>query len=181
MELYHATTKTYQIGKTYNAKDYKDYSHFYNRLSSEGKEVVDKLDSFRPEGIPARKTSMFFFSNLDYCSYFAHNEYSNVPIRVYKVNVPDAKGGFPMCLVQTIFKQIISIKDEVIAAMIDEYWNPKDDWNFMEYIGQQMTIIEECEVTKKHIVANMHYNIDCEFANTKQYLKNHQSHIEAHE
>ena len=174
MELNHAKTKSYQIGITYNANDYKNHNHFFNRLSSKEKEIVEILDSFRPEGVLERKTSIFFFSNPNYCSYFCSKEYPNVPIHVYKVNVPNAKGGFPMCLVQTILKQINNMKDELIRAIIDEYWNPKNDWNFMEYVGQQMTIIEECEVTNKisQAMAAEQYIDDIEKAkNSKIYRK----------
>ena len=164
MELYHATTKTYQIGETYFAKDYKGYNHFYNSLSEEKKEVELKLDNFRPQDTPERKTSIFFFDNPNYCSYYCSKQYPKVPIHVYKVNVPDAKGGFPICIVHFILKNIRNI--ELIDRMIDEYWNPKKDWNILEYLGKQMTIIEECETTNNIVSVSMLYNVDVEQASS---------------
>ncbi len=157
MELYHATVLEYQKGCTYTIADYEGENHFYQNLNSEKKAVEEKLERCRPKDIFQRSKCFFFFDNPNYCAYFFSKEYPNEPIHIYKVEVPNAKGGFPMCLVNEGLKQI-----EQIEYIVKEYWCPNQKWFFLEYLGDQMTVIEEIIGSNNCIMALMHYDIDIE-------------------
>ncbi|MBQ1177208.1 MAG: hypothetical protein IIX52_06595 [Paludibacteraceae bacterium] len=159
MELYHATIKEYENGQTYSIDDYEGDNYFYTKLNDEQKKVEELLEESRNQDTPQRRKCFFFFDNLDYCSYFFSRQYPGEPFHVYKVNVEDVRGGFPMCMVNAIKNNI-----ELAPMMVDEYWEPKSKWNVLEYLSNKMIIIEECEVNNNHISASYQYNLDSEKA-----------------
>lgn len=46
--------------------------------------------------------------------------------------------AFPMCLTDALIKD--SLEHNIKIA--DEYWKPQKDWKFLEYLSNQMEILE---------------------------------------
>lgn len=64
-----------------------------------------------------------------------------------------------MCLINEAYRRYK--KGQNYQQIVSEYWDPQPEWNVLEYLGTNMTILEECNVYND-IIATMHYDIDIE-------------------
>lgn len=135
MELYHASRHPLHIGLTLDSRR-RCISQFAERA----------LESARPDICHSRLTS-FFASDVpaDAWHYLA-KELENEPrailnARLYRVSMSDFQRR-PMALVDAIEKRR---DDPCVSHMAREYWTPSSKWKFWEYLGPQMTPLEEIE------------------------------------
>jgi len=120
----------------------------------------DILESCRPRTKFSRIDSVFALDRPEYCYEYirADSKYlleeSSPLINIYEV-VMDSSTACPMALVNLI-------KDGENHYLINEYWEPRLTWNFLEYLAPTMqivrrldepNIIEICEARTK-------YNLD---------------------
>ena len=161
MILYHVSKIDYIIGKTYSINDFDgDKTYFYLKLSKKGKEVEAILKQNCPNDNVERCKTYFFFSSPDDRTHYASKQYKDRSLKVYEVEVPDAKGAYPMCLVHAIYKKI---GNEALCNEIAlEYWCPKKKWLFLEYLGTEMAI-KKVITNKINIVpSSINYQLDSE-------------------
>jgi len=71
-----------------------------------------------------------------------------------------------MALVNTIDEQLSAAEMDIAAALAAEYWNPTRDWKFWEYIGPQMTVLDQLDWpgTIEHTIALQLYGTDRKLA-----------------
>ena len=164
MKLYHATTQRLNNGTIIDVNNFAgDTTSFYQRLNQDQKTVETYLEQARPTQYYSRKKAIFLFDDPVYCLYFANQEYPDQKVFVYEVETDNANGGFPMCLVQQVYKHLNN--KNLIDKIVSEYWQPKKEWCVKEYLASSVTIINKYP---DEIRAAMHYNIDA--AQADQYF-----------
>jgi hypothetical protein len=90
------------------------------------------------------------------------------PIYVYEVMVPRL-AGLPMVLVDCIAR---SINHSLVYDIASEYWNPTEQWQFLESIVDEMEIVAVCsEIDPMALTcACLDYNNDYRRANERWQL-----------
>lgn len=149
MRLFHITERKYQIGETISINDYEGDMCFYHERHTDYQWINDYLDACRPEEFPLRRKCIYAFDRPGHCFYFLAHEPS-VTDHCYEIEM-DAKGEFPMVLTGRMIAHRNNA--EILRAIAEEYWRPTRDWNFYEYIGNEMTIISEVnlDVSQRNI------------------------------
>ena len=111
-------------------------------VSEEKRLVEDALESYRPRGSHRRLQVWYACgSPAEALHYLEAENYARAhEIKLYRIEMV-APSRHPMCLVDAVKKSLAS--REIIKSLVDEYWTPKLDWNYWEYISPQMRIIEQ--------------------------------------
>jgi hypothetical protein len=92
-----------------------------------------------PAGQVSRKVARFACGSLEDCLVYASKQYAE-PFYVYEVEMPDAVAA-PMALTGHA-RKIVQIGPLIVEAIAAEYWEPKQQWNYWEYLGSTMTILK---------------------------------------
>lgn len=134
MELYHVSCNLYLPGDIINSQDFEDTFYYSN---SKSKWIDDLLDDFRPQNCPSRKKTLYAFGKLEHCMVFINtrcngNEY------YYKVKMTNPI-ACPMCLTGSLENTYKSKHEELIK----EYWEPLKGWSYLEYLSEQMEVMEQ--------------------------------------
>lgn len=137
MELYHISTKIYSKGELLTSDSFKQTEYYSNSILRGKNWIDDFLDSQRPKGYPARKSSLYAFDCIANCSAFINVSFKGLKAIIYKVKMLTPM-AFPMCLTDALIKD--SLEHNIKIA--DEYWKPQKDWKFLEYLSNQMEILE---------------------------------------
>jgi hypothetical protein len=94
-----------------------------------------------PVGQTSRKIARFGCATLEECLIYAHSQYdAGVKFNVYKVDIPDAV-AVPMALVGYA-RSIAASKPKVLEAVVKEYWEPQQSWEYWEFLGREMKVLE---------------------------------------
>ena len=133
MELYHATRNVFSIGEEIIS----------NSLSPYYPEASDALDSLRPDNAPARINALYSADSSAFAYYFLIKQ--NVcksEINLYKVKVQDpwqAVFSIPHVIQRRIEK------GQNIDSLINEYWDPTENWEFYEYLSTSFVITDQLD------------------------------------
>ncbi len=158
MELFHISCKNYNIGEIINSDSF-GLTEYYHISTFSGKNWIDDfLDSQRPAGYPARKSSLFAFDCISNCSAFMIN-FRGLKAKYYKVKMTS-----PIALPMLLTDSLIVDSLEYNMKIAKEYWQPTEEWKILEYLSNQMIIlevlIETSEVEK--VRGSMNYQHDIE-------------------
>jgi len=135
MELYHVSSKLYNIGQTISSEDFGDTTEYYQRKILENLNWIDDyLDTLRPGNVPPRRNSVFAFGHLKHCVAFCRKRDYNY----YKVEM-NVNDSYPMCLTDALK---VSEDPKVMAEIGIEYWFPTKNWSFLEFLSPSMTILD---------------------------------------
>jgi len=137
MEVYHTTDKVYQKGQVVCVSDFEDGLSLYHVNVGNNQCVNDYLDKDRPCEFPERKRAIYTFRLIKHCLIFGRKKH------IYKADIPETI-GHPMCLTEA-FTSDSNEPNNIKRLIRGEYWTPKRDWKFYEYLSTSMTIIEECK------------------------------------
>lgn len=137
MELFHVSTKKYEIGEIIKAEDFTNTEYYQNATAS-GKNWIDEyLDEGRPENAPERKNAIFAFDCVENCIAFKGRNNANF---YYKVKMIEPIAS-PMCLTDALIENA----EEQNAIIRSEYWMPTKNWKFLEYLSSEMEVLEILE------------------------------------
>lgn len=137
MELFHISSNNYNIGKIINSDSFGQ-TEYYRTSTLWGKNWIDDfLDSQRPLGYPARKSSLFAFDCISNCSAFMEKSFKGRIAKYYKVKM-SSPFALPICLTDSLIRD--SLEHNIKIAT--EYWHPTEEWKFLEYLSNQMEILE---------------------------------------
>ena len=103
-------------------------------LESALRKINERLDQFRPNGVPSRTKCIYLFHNLLQCKKYALSEHKQ---HIYEVRSYNASGPFPMTLVNALYQRGNS--DDIIA----EYWHPNYNWKVQEFLADSFIVIRE--------------------------------------
>lgn len=139
MEVYHTTDKVYQNGQVVSVSDFEGDLSLYYVNADNNKCVNDYFDYYKPSKSIERKRAIFTFDSIKHCLAF-----DNKKKYIYKVDIPKTT-GHPMRLLQC-FVQNKNKPNNIRKQIVDEYWEPSENWKFYEYLSARMTILEQCNV-----------------------------------
>ena len=158
MKLYHASTNQYVAGQVIGPFE---TTHFIERKvkPNQMQHVEDRLESYRPETSKSRLRAVFAFDNPGHCIRFVKSEgHSNLFLYEVTMEQPSA---CPMCLVDLIRGQ--DLDQSRIREISEEYWSPKKEWGFLEYLDDRMTIVgtvDQFEHQVEYYAAGFTYGAD---------------------
>ena len=157
MELFHVSCKNYKVGELIISENFKETEYYKESESKNMNWIDDFLDSTRPEGYPKRQSSLFAFDCIDNCFAFIDGPIRRKGIKYYKVKMNNPI-GCPMCLTDSLVQDDYEHNTKIAK----EYWSPKEDWKFMEYLSNSMEIIEILEdpIFEEKIKGKFNYNQD---------------------
>lgn len=136
MILYHVSRKVYVVGDVINANEFSNVTEYYEKSEKENKNWIDDyLDSMKPQNAPSRKRVIYAFDSLANCGAFMVNNITD--FNYYKVEMKEPV-ACPMCLTDNLEEN----NSEKNATIAKEYWNPTESWKFLEYLSEEMTIVE---------------------------------------
>lgn len=139
MFLYHITNKEYHIGQVVNVRDFDGESIYHQELENNQKIINEFLSANRPEGEPSRQFCFYAFEKPEYCIYFREKEMiAGQTLHLYSC-VMNSEQGHPMILVN----QFQKVTEDKWTELCKEYWKPSKKWYFLEYLADEMHIIEE--------------------------------------
>lgn len=135
LELYHASRHPLTIGLTRDCR---------RRCISRFADLA--LESARPAICHSRLNSFFASAVPAEAWHYLVKELEKEPsailnARLYRVSISDFQRR-PMALVDAIEKRC---DDVCVSHMAREYWTPTNMWKFWEYLGPQMTPLEEID------------------------------------
>jgi len=142
MPLYHISITKYQISQELPIRI--EDSDFHRNAINDGKVWVnDILDEGRPDNAPSRKRAYYAFDNYEHCLYYFKSQYGiNTAYFLYEVQLTNTITA-PMYLNKTLLNN--RENNNLIQEIVTEYWNPIRNWNFLEYLGDTMTIVNILE------------------------------------
>lgn len=136
MILYHVSTKLYSVGDIISVNNFSSTTEYYQNSEGRGKKWIDDyLDSIRPQDAPSRKRTIYAFDSLANCGAFIGRDFNN--FHYYKVEMDDPV-VCPMCLTDKL--EVDNIEKNAIIG--NEYWRPTIAWSFLEYLKEEMIVIE---------------------------------------
>lgn len=162
MELYHVSCKDYENGTVLYSSDFEETEYYLNSKAQNKNWIDETLDKNRPDGFPERKKSLFAFDNLGNCFAFKKGECHN-RLNFYKVEMNNPK-ACPMCLTDALKQS----NNELNKAVSREYWEPKQNWRFLEYLSTEMKIIERVSEPDIMTKAAGQNNYQCDFEQKKK-------------
>ena len=138
--LFHASLIPLPVGKTLIAE---------SRNVPLPKEKAEKiLEHFRY----GRSTSRFkaFFAASEPSDSFVYLKkepaFELDSVHVYRVEM-QAPSPHPMAMVNRVYKALLNKEDcKHLRHLAEEYWQPKINWKFLEYISSSMTVFEELPI-----------------------------------
>lgn len=137
-DLFHVSREVYTIGDTIPLNG--DNRYWTNLMASpEKRRGNDRLESGRPADKQCRRTTHFAFDDVYHCRHFGESQYKNEKLHYYRVGMTNPTAG-PMALVDVIGKA--DLGNAQLELLIAGYWNPNENWNFVEYLSDTMTILE---------------------------------------
>jgi hypothetical protein len=158
MELYHVSCKEFKVGQVIRSSEFGQTEYYQDSIDKKENWIDEFLDSIRPDGYPERKRTLFAFDSLGNCFAFKKGQcpYGLIFYKV-KMNNPVA---CPMCLTDKLKVD----SDEQNKKIGNEYWSPSKQWKFLEYLCDEMEIIEilnEPEFMEK-LTGQNNYQLDFE-------------------
>lgn len=152
MNLFHVSTKEYEVGKIIKAEVFANTEYYRNAIANGKSWIDDYLDNSKPENAPERKNAIFAFDSIENCVAFKGQNKANFYYKV-RMNNPIA---CPMCLTDALKEN----ETEANIRISNEYWNPSKDWKFLEYLSSEMEIIEIIEAPDLYQLAKGKMNYD---------------------
>jgi hypothetical protein len=145
MTLYHASRTQLSVGKMSATHPCTTYP-----------EAVTALEKSRPSDKPSRLICLFATDSVISATAFIASE--NVKgFWIYEVKME----GFhkaPFCITHEIEERIKSGKP--FDKLVEEYWNPKEDWYFSEYFGPTFQIVQQVPPADNIELATFHLSYD---------------------
>jgi hypothetical protein len=132
LDLFHATRRVFYAGEVVVADT---QTHYYP-------EVLAMLEQHRPNCYPSRSICVFAADSAAASTKFLLSEpgVKADDIRVYRVHMNHYHRA-PFRVIHELNKRIKSAG--AVNQLIDEYWQPKQDWVFWEYFCGSFSVIEE--------------------------------------
>jgi hypothetical protein len=138
-ELFHISCTLYVPGQIVNAPELTKY---HTRTIAQGHGWVDELlDKYKPDSAPSRKSTLFAFASKWHCTGFWDKKRvcENGGPYLYRVKMIDPHKA-PMKIVGCIAEDLYCNEDLAAA-----YWECDSNWKLLEYLSEQMEIIEVLE------------------------------------
>lgn len=140
MMLYHASSKNYANGNIVGP--FEQNSFFINTIMPNGHQNVEHiLEQARPKEMPSRMEAVYAFADPAQCICYMKAQ-GAAQFFLYQVGMA-SKATCPMPLVDIIRNHIDSAR--VAEALAQEYWEPKGQWKFTEYLAKSMQIVAEVD------------------------------------
>lgn len=166
MELFHISCKEYKEGDIIKSSDFKITEYYKDKTAKKQNWIDDFFDADSPENAPIRRQALFAFDKMENCIAFKNECENN--IYLYKVEMKEMI-ACPMCLIDRL-EQNNEAKNTIIR---EEYWKPKEEWEFLEYLSDEMEIIDiisDYNVIKLRNNGKYNYEKDYDKCN-KKYKK----------
>jgi hypothetical protein len=154
IQLFHASSKPI-VGFLNNANRF---------IKSEKHWIEEEFERFRNGRSFSRLTAFFATATVAECFWFHKIQTGCAPAFLYRVKMTNPH-RHPMVLIgKAESHQGIGKKLEVI---VEEYWHPTENWNFLESLDSSIEIVERVELPAKEIVdgAAHRYGQDQKLAN----------------
>ena len=136
MKLYHASQKSYKVGDVIGPLDSTDYID--RRVKPEGiYHVEETLESMKPDGVQSRLNAIFAFACPEYCKQFKESE-NDGKFHIYEVEA-ESYHAAPMVVADLLTDT--SHTEDYRNTLVDEYWCPKQGWNYTEYLCDSIKIL----------------------------------------
>lgn len=130
-DLFHATSQSLSPGQIVAASAPGTYYPA----------VVGVLESKRPSHLPSRSVCVFASEKPAASSLFlAGQGVAPSCIRLYRVEMSHFHRA-PFRIVHELQKRLDSSR--AVDRLVEEYWRPKENWNFFEYFGPSFIVLEE--------------------------------------
>lgn len=136
MTLYHVSCKKYEVGDVLKSPVSGQTEYYKSAITKGLNWIDDYLDTIRPDGYPERKSALYAFDCIANCFAFKKNKCSDT-VNYYIVKMLNPV-SCPMCLTDKLIKDSNSHN----LKIGQEYWNPTMDWKFLEYLSNEMEILE---------------------------------------
>lgn len=164
MQLFRVSFEEYEIGKSYQAENPTKYH--LDSVSKGSGWINELLDKYKPTNYTPRVSSYYACDKVENCKAFIGTKRidGKEPI-FYKIEMDCESSGHPMVLTDVIRR--LRQNHNRIAEVINEYWNPKQNWQYLEFLSDKMTIIDI--INKPDIISfgigRAHYEHDFKLAN----------------
>lgn len=136
MPLYHVSCKEYHVNQVIKAEDFETTEYYNNAVNDNKSWIDDFLDENKPENAPDRKKALYAFDSIANCGAFKNS--CKCEIFYYEVEMVEP-AACPMCLTDGLIQG-----DEILNnRLAEEYWNPMEDWKYLEYLSSEMRIIRK--------------------------------------
>ncbi|MBK9288326.1 MAG: hypothetical protein IPN38_11750 [Flavobacteriales bacterium] len=147
---------SYKPGQVLDARTFEQ-THYYKRQTENGLVWIDQfLDKHKPSDAPSRKNTNFAFSRPAMCAHF-FDESERLKAKLYEVELTNPI-GCPMAMIAVIMKHGY----DPDVSLASEYWNPKAEWNILEYMSPVMKIVSQVPMPDKMDISLAHgaYDVD---------------------
>lgn len=139
MTTFHVSSTNYEPGTVVNSNDYIIVT------KERGNEWVEHLlDKFRPESMPSRLKCVYTFQDIEQALIYGTT--LNKEVNYYQVEIPDITLKCPMVLCEFIRKSQ-GKNQSYLRSLCEEYWTPKQDWQFFELLSDQFVVIERLQIS----------------------------------
>ncbi len=169
---YHATIAILTIGKNPGPKAY-DYSN-----DPERQKLENFLESKRPHESCSRLTSWFTCDTSANSARYLDAELSRKKTdvigqsKLYAV-ASEKFSKQPMILVNAINKALAANDAATAETLATEYWRPTREWEFWEYTGPEIQVVEEVEWPDSMALTLAFMTYQGDDGRLKQMLNNH--------
>lgn len=140
IELFHVSCAKYEPGTKLTVTERTPYSIRQKDLDHDWVDAC--LNKHKPEKAPLRDFTFYACDFIGNCHAFFKRTKCNNEIGkpfYYKVKMLNPVKA-PMCLTDLILKS--GKASEKIPKICNEYWSPQLDWQFYEYLSNEMEIVE---------------------------------------
>jgi len=137
MKLYHASKVLYVPGQRVLASTKK--------VADARRAAVESvLRLQKPRGSIDRSEAIFAFDSKVMAIRFGCSEYGEGRFYPYRVSMPNSE-RHPMMLVDCYAKRMGSSDNAVLQQVVEEYWNPTEEWDVWEYLGPEIIVEHQLE------------------------------------
>lgn len=139
-------------------------SNAYHHAISQGKQWVEtELEAARSGRATNRQIAVYASDTPENAALFAIPQNPGKVIHVYEVS-PDTINASPMAVIGHIGTKSPAYPQ--LATLVDEYWTPQNNWNFLEYPANQLAVIKEIPLPDSMALSSAHfaYGTDCQLA-----------------
>jgi hypothetical protein len=168
LKLFHVSAMIYRPGDAVGLLARNRYSD-PGIQSADSVRAQEALDAGRPPGVVSRLSAHFALDAPELCLAYWTGEAKRAPScgaaaspyllppRYYEIEMAAPVRG-PMAVAEWVFRLITHGADP--APAIEEYWSPRGAWRIWEYLGREMTIVEETGAPRDPMGLALHLHLE---------------------
>ncbi len=103
--------------------------------------VNTRIDAGAPPEGPLRASAVFAFADLEQCRAYASAQDRQATWRYYRVRSEGAEVRAPFALSNHLHR--LGPEHPCVADLVREYWRPSRTWSVLEYVLEQVVVLEE--------------------------------------